>query len=301
MPEWGGKTGGGDAKQGMLMRLMKHVNIRVIYCFLPFVVCGYLIFAPKRAYAIYSYLRRRQGFSFFKAAIGTYRNHILFGKFLMDRFYVFAGHKDRYTVVNLDEDMFYRHFNTPNPLVLVGAHVGNFEISSYLCGKLEKKLNVLTFAGETEKMKQMRSDAMEDNNIEMIGVSQDMEYIFKLNDAFSANEAVTLTGDRVFTGRRRQKFSFLGKEAWFPTGIYSIADRYKASIVVMFVLGTGKNFEYKVYAQPLAIDDSIKGREARARAYGQAYMDILEKIVKEHPLQWFNFYDFWKIEDNENN
>ena len=112
---------------------------------------------------------------------------------------------------------------------------------------------------------------------------------------------MTLTGDRVFTGRRRQKFSFLGKEAWFPTGIYSIADRYKASIVVMFVLGTGKNFEYKVYAQSLAIDDSIKGREARARAYGQAYVDILEKIVKEHPLQWFNFYDFWKIEDNENN
>ena len=37
----------------------------------------------------------------------------------------------------------------------------------------------------------------------------------------------------------------------------------------------------------------INGREERARAYGQKYVSILEKVVREHPLQWFNFYDFW--------
>ena len=301
MPQWKGQTEGGDAKQGKLMRLLKKVDIRVIYCFLPFVVCYYLIFAHKRAHAIYSYLRHRQGFSFFKSAIGTYRNHKLFGKFFLDRFYVFAGHKDRYKVSNLEKELVQKYFSTDKPLVMVGAHVGNFEISSYLCGKLAKKLNVLTFAGETEQMLKFRSSAMGDNNIEMIGISENMDYIFRLNDAFSSNEAITLTGDRAFTGKRNQKFTFLGKEAVFPTGIYSIADRYNADIIAMFVLGTGKNFNYKIIVEPITIDPDIKGRDARTKAYTLAYIDILEKVVRQYPLQWFNFYDFWKTEDDEKN
>jgi len=298
MPEWDGKTEGGNKKLGLLMRMLKHVDIRVVYCVLPFVVCYYLIFAPRRAYAIYSYLRHRQGFSFFRSAFGTFRNHMLFGRFLLDRFYVFAGHKDRYKVSNLDKELVAKYFSTEKPLVMVSAHFGNFEISSYLCGKLSKKLNVLAFAGETEQIQKYRTSAMEANNIEIIGVSENMEHIFKLNDAFANSEAVTLTGDRVFTGRRNRKFMFLGKEALFPTGIYSIADRYNADVIVMFVIGTKKTFNYKIHVEQLKIDPSIKGREARAMAYGQGYVDILEKVVREYPLQWFNFYDFWGLEEN---
>lgn len=110
-----------------------------------------------------------------------------------------------------------------------------------------------------------------------------------------------MAGDRVFTGRRNHKFMFLGKEALFPTGIYTIAERYKADIIAMFVLGTKKNFNYKIHVEPITIDPALKGRDERARAYGQKYVDILEKVIKENPLQWFNFYDFWNIEGDENN
>jgi predicted LPLAT superfamily acyltransferase len=27
----------------------------------------------------------------------------------------------------------------------------------------------------------------------------------------------------------------------------------------------------------------------------EEYVKSLEKIVRKYPLQWFNFYDFWKI------
>lgn len=294
MPEWKGKTGGGNKNQGLLMHILKRVNIRVIYLTLPFVVCYYLIFAPRRAYSIYSYLRHRQGFSFFRAAVGTYRNHIIFGKLLLDRFYIFAGHRERYKISNMEKELVEKYFSTPKPLVMVSAHVGNFEISSYLCGRLSKKLNVLAFAGETEQMQKFRAMAMRENNIEIIGVSETMEHIFKINDAFANSEALTLTGDRVFTGRRNHKFNFLGKEAMFPTAIYNMAERYDADLITMFVLWAGKNFTYKIVVEPITIDSSIKGRDARAQAYGQAYVSILEKVVKEYPLQWFNFYDFWR-------
>lgn len=293
MPEWKGQTEGGDANQSLLIRILRRVDIRVIYCFLPFVVIYYLVFKRKRAAAIYSYLRHRQGFPFFKACWGTYRNHIIFGKFLMDRFYIYAGHKDRFHVEGLDY-LASKYFTTSKSLVMLSAHVGNFEISSYLCGKLPKKLNLLAFGGETEYMQKLRHDAIDNNSIEMIEVKADMEHIFRINDIIRESEAITLTGDRFFTGKRNHTYLFLGKEAIFPIGIYGIADKYGADIIAMFVLGTGKNFNYKVYIEPITIDSSIKGRESRSIAYGQAYVNILEKVVKENPLQWFNFYDFWK-------
>ena len=298
MPEWKGKTEGGDANQSRLIRILNKVDIRVIYCFLPFAVIYYLIAARKRAEAIYRYLRQRQGFNVFRAAIGTYRNHLLFAKFLMDRFYVYAGHKDRFKITDMEREAVLKYFSTDKPLVMISAHVGNFEITSYLCGKLPKRLNVLAFAGETEQIQKFRSSAMEENNICMIPVSEDMGHMFRLNDVIQEGEAVTMAGDRVFTGRRNKKFMFLGKEAMFPTGIYNIAERYKADIIALFVLGTGKNFKYKIQVEPITISPDIKGREARAEAYGQAYVDILEKVVRENPLQWFNFYDFWKMDDN---
>lgn len=295
MPEWKGQTEGGDVNQSLLIRILRRVDIRVIYCFLPFVVIYYLLFHRKRARSIYLYLRRIHGWSWFKAKWGTYRNHILFGKFLMDRFYVYAGHKDKFIVDGLEKELVFKYFNTPKPLVMLSAHVGNFEISSYLCGHLPKKLNVLVFGGETKQMLRLRSLAMKDNNIKMIMVKEDMEHIFHINDVIRDCEAITLTGDRTFTGRRNHVFEFLGKEAEFPTGIYNIADRYNADIIAMFVLGTGKNFHYKIHVESISVDPSIKGRDARAAAYGQAYVNILEKVVKENPLQWFNFYEFWKI------
>ena len=119
-----------------------------------------------------------------------------------------------------------------------------------------------------------------------------------MNDVIRDCEAITMAGDRIFTGRRNHKFTFLGKEAMFPTGIYTIAERYDADIIALFILGTKKLFHYRVHVSPIKISPDIKGREARAQAYGQAYVDILEKVVKENPLKWFNFYDFWKIDES---
>ena len=60
----------------------------------------------------------------------------------------------------------------------------------------------------------------------------------------------------------------------------------------MFVM-RGKGLSYDIFAEPLVIDNGIKGRDARAAAYGEAYVKKLEAMLKKYPLQWFNFYDFW--------
>lgn len=41
------------------------------------------------------------------------------------------------------------------------------------------------------------------------------------------------------------------------------------------------------------INTTKKENEAVEEAM-QRYVKLLEKTLKEHPLQWFNFYDFWE-------
>lgn len=291
--EWKGRTGGGNRGQGLLERMLKYIDLRVIYCFLPFVVCYYLIFARKRARAIYSYLRKRLGWGVFRSAIGTYRNHILFGKCLVDRFYVFAGHKDRFRISGSQKELFESYFGSPRALVALSAHFGNCEISSYICGKPKKSLKVIAFGGETEQMQKYRESNMGENNIGMIPINDDMSHIFEISRHLSDAGAVILTGDRFISGRRVCECDFLGKTAPFPSGIFYVADKYGCDVVAMFVLRGNKTFEYELVIEPVRIDETIRGRDARAEAYVRAYAAILEKSVRKYPLQWFNFYDFW--------
>lgn len=292
--EWTGKTGGGNRGQGMLGLVLRYVDLRVVYCFLPFVVCYYLITAPKRAGAIYSYLRKRQGWSVFRSLIGTYRNHVIFGKCLVDRFYVFAGHKEKFHVSGEHKELFDSYFNTSKALVALSAHFGNCEISSYICGRLNKSLKVIAFGGETEQLQKYRESNMGENNIGMIPIRDDMSHIFEISEQLSNSGAVILTGDRFVSGKRVYSCKFLGAEADFPSGIFYIADKFDCDVVAMFVLRGKKTFEYELVIEPIKIDETIRGRDARAAAYTKAYAAVLEKVVRTHPLQWFNFYDFWR-------
>lgn len=290
--KWSGKTEGGDKRQNQLGRMLKHVPLRAVYCVLPFFILYYLIFKRQRANAIYDYLRHRQKFSWLRAVIGTYRNHIIFGKNLLDRFYVFSGGAEKFKVNMHGGEYFYGYAEGPDPVIIVSAHIGNFEISAYVCGRIKKPLKVVAYANETEQMQKFRSEAMAKNNISMIPVMEDMSHIFHITDELEAHNMITLPADRVFTGRRMCKYDFFGAQAQFPIGAYYLADRYKTKIITMFVM-RGKGLSYDIFAEPLVIDNGIKGRDARAAAYGEAYVKKLEAMLKKYPLQWFNFYDFW--------
>ena len=61
-------------------------------------------------------------------------------------------------------------------------------------------------------------------------------------------------------------------------------------MVVYFAIRTG----YKCYRFHFRMVEPRGGSRAERVAYLQrAYIDELENVVRCHPEQWFNFYDFW--------
>ena len=66
-------------------------------------------------------------------------------------------------------------------------------------------------------------------------------------------------------------------------------------VVSAFML-KGKGTRYHSQLVPLNCSTTEKSSTAKAGALLQEYVHSLESVLKEHPEQWFNFYDFWHQE-----
>ena len=60
-----------------------------------------------------------------------------------------------------------------------------------------------------------------------------------------------------------------------------------------FVMRTG-HCRYKVFWEKVDLQDADSSDKDRMVARAGVFCGRLEEIVRRYPLQWFNFYDFWK-------
>lgn len=285
MKQWNGKTGGGELGQRALLLLFRYFNVKVGYVILYVVVPFYMLFARKGFESIYDYFRQRQSYSPWQAFWATYRNHHLFGQMLLDRFALYAGQKNRFRVEISGAEYFDHLLNSPLGGIVASAHVGNFEIMGYLLHQDRKAIHALVYGGESQTMQRNREQIMGRNNIRTIGVTQDMSHIFAINDALSRAELITIPCDRVWTGNKRTSVDFMGAQANFPTGTFHIASKFKTNILSVFVVKEGFS-SYKVIIEPI--------HNTTPTDMTQQFVGQIETLIKQYPLQWFNFYNFWE-------
>jgi predicted LPLAT superfamily acyltransferase len=100
-------------------------------------------------------------------------------------------------------------------------------------------------------------------------------------------EIVCIHGDRYREGMRTLSHPFLGHEAQFPFGPFGIASKFDVPKCFVFGVRKGKN-GYAFSASP-----PIFGKQ-RPESLLAAFVTELQSMVRKHPEQWFNFYDFWK-------
>ena len=88
--------------------------------------------------------------------------------------------------------------------------------------------------------------------------------------------------------------ALLNGKADFPQGSFALAATFDVPIIAVFVMKKSVS-KYHVYVRPLSVDSSkpLNKRE-KISGLAQSFATELENIVRKHPEQWFNFYEFWK-------
>ena len=148
--EWAGTTYGNAWMHKWLIRLLRYIDVRVLYLFVAvFIIPVCLLLNPSRSIA-YRYFRRRIGYSRVKSAWMTYVNHCLFGQTVVDKFAMYAGKKFDIEIEN--GDLFLDLAAQKEGFVQLSAHIGNYEIAGYSLVAESKRFNALVFAGEKESV-----------------------------------------------------------------------------------------------------------------------------------------------------
>lgn len=195
--------------------------------------------------------------------------------------------------------------------LLIGSHLGNIELLRSLSSRGEdgvtRKVPV-TAVMELKSTEQFNKTLQEVNpqvgfqviDPENIAINT----IVQLQEEIENGGLVVITGDRTSARARNRviRKKFLGKDADFPYGVFVMTLLLKAPTYYVFGLRT-KNAslspKYNIFVEKSEVDFNCP-REKREKKLDEIcgeFVGKLEKYCVKFPYQWYNFYNFWKLNE----
>ena len=293
---WEGRTGGGAFGQKFLLSFLQIADVRILYPVLYLVIPFYLIFGKKGRDASYQYFLERHGFSRLSSLLHVFKNHLSFGKVVLDKFALLSGNKKQFRLINKGNTPIKEQIKHSEGFVIAGAHIGNLELAGLCIPHEQKKVNAIIYGGERADFQKTRDVAFEQSNINLIPVTNDMSHLFAIKEAIERGEIVVIPCDRVFGSPKSIRCKFLGREASFPIGPFRLAAQLEVPVKTLFIMKE-KGLDYSVFEGEANHSNQERTTE-RAEEMACEYVSQLEKIIKQYPDQWFNFFHFWNEDLN---
>ena len=307
--QWSGVTQGGTFGQRTLFKILSTVNPASLYWILALVVPFYMLFNQKAYRAIYAYFRKQWGYSAWKACCKTYRNHILFGQCMFDKFAVYAGKKDFFEVKITGMEYAKQCLqNKDKGLIVANSHLGNFELTGYLFQmnlsvennpfeafqKQNRNFHLMVYGGETETILSSRKQNLSNNGISTMQTSNDLTHLFTLREALQKGDVVNVSCDRFEGSNKGITCNFLNGQADFPTSAFALAVHCDVPVLSVFCMKEGRKSYHLYYKMLDAGTEANSDAREKVSKYVQSYAQTMEEILQKYPEQWFNFYNFWK-------
>lgn len=294
---WQGRTGGGSFGIRAVSFLVKNFGASFVYFFMAFSIPFYVFSKNGGRRSVYRFYRRRLGYGRWKAVAAMWGCYYTFGKVVVDKFASYGGVTGGY-VLEMDDRAarVQREIHeSAEGAVIVSAHVGNLEALGMLFSQHDKECYCTVYGGESPEILKRRAEALKANHIHLVPVGDDAGYVFELGKAIEEGGVILTMSDRMTEGARGVWCRLFGMEAEIPAGAFALSVRMDIPLYTAFVMRTG-HCRYGIIWEKLELQDADAPEKERMAARAQEYCRRLEGVVGKYPLQWFNFYDFWKEE-----
>lgn len=257
-------------------------------------ICLYfLLLAGEARTASKNYLRRVLGR---EPRIGDGFRHIhTFASTILDRVFLLNGRFDAFDVrIHLD-DAARAVIESNRGCILLGAHLGSFEIMRAYADQVEgAAVTVVMYEENARKLNSVLQAINPDLIQQVIGLGK-LDSMLKVEQALQRGEFVGILADRELgQGGASVICEFLGTPAKFPSGPMRLAYMLKSPALLMVGVYRGGN-RYDLYFEGLLdANDARAPRNELIRQAQQRYVARIEHHCRNAPYNWFNFYDFWK-------
>lgn len=210
---------------------------------------------------------------------------------MIDKVAIGNGMADKYHFEFENYQAFLNVLNGNTGVIMIGAHVGNWEIGAPFFDEYGKKINIVMFDAEHERIKEILEKNASTRDYKIIPVNEDnLTHVFRITEALERKEYVCFQGDRYLNKEKLLSSPFMGKEAEFPMGPFLLASKMRVPVVFYFAMREAKKLSFPfLYCR----GGGTYQREAgRTSIIGAIYTNA-GKIVRQYPEQWFNYYPFW--------
>lgn len=236
--------------------------------------------------------------------LGVLKHFASFAETMLDKMLLWSGQFKLTSIDFFGREQLDQCVAEKRGAILVCSHLGNLELTRVFSkGREAIKITVLAHTKHAQAFSKMLEELDPDSQLNMLAVTEiTPATAMLLNDKIAQGEFIVITGDRipVAANPRVAICDFLGAPAAFPVGPYLLASILQCPIYLLFT--TQRNAHYEVHFELMS--DSIrlprKGRDQVLAGLVTQYAARLEYHCLRAPLQWFNFFDFWHLPQQDN-
>lgn len=275
--------------------IVRHLGRTTGRLILPIIILWYVLFAKAAKQHSRNYLKRVKPRVRFR---DVFNHFYQFAAVTLDRIVVLSGGSGKLKVTVEGEEHLQQYYKVGQGCLLLVSHVGSFDVMRVLGDELGKlPIKILMNKSISGRMLQVIDALNPDLTDAIIDVSErGPQVVFSVQKALDEGSMVGVMADRCFSDNEPTiEVPFLGSPAAFPQSPWALAAATKVPVVLCFGWYLGGN-RYHIEFKPLT-ERLVANRRNREQHLQQAclqYSQALEEGLKKHPLNWFNFYDFWR-------
>ncbi|ODP32539.1 glycosyltransferase [Pandoraea sp. ISTKB] len=228
----------------------------------------------------------------------TFRHLQAFANAALDKFAAWSGLLGERHVQIEDPAILDNAASDSRGALVIGSHLGNLEMTRALArSRGIDRIHAVVYTRHAQRFRSVLHGAnrdFADNLIEVDDIGPATAIM--LRERVDRGDWLVIVGDRVPSNDegRTVQASFLGAPAPFAQGPFILAALLECPVYLLFCLRDKTS--YRLYFERFAdIVELPRGnRENALRIYAERYAHRLEYYCRRYPMQWFNFFDFWR-------
>ena len=185
-------------------------------------------------------------------------------------------------------------FERGKGVLLVGIHLGNWEVAGAALASSGYKINAVSETVGNEHINRLAIDLRARLGIELIPMEYALKRVYK---ALRRNEAVGLVTDRPLPTDEGVPVEFFGRQIPWPAGPATLALRTGASIVTGYLVRNADDDYVGEIYPPLEFE--VTGElERDVQFITQRIVSLQEDVIRRYPDQWYMFRRMWPPESD---